>query len=196
MRVICSFILLFAFANLNAQTTQDRNLARVRKVNGVEAYVFCEPLRPYQVVVDAGTGLKAESLLTAGLINKTISGRVEQFVQNVLKQNPKIDGVIYSTGKHIAGIVFTDQGSTATSGIGRVTKVQGFPVFVMNEPLENYQVISSKSGGIKWKSLVTAGVVNNSIDEDVEQMVKKVQSRGADAILIDGGRDASAIMYK
>lgn len=196
MRVICSFILLFAFANLNAQTTQDRNLARVRKVNGVEAYVFCEPLRPYQVVVDAGTGLKAESLLTAGLINKTISGRVEQFVQNVLKQNPKIDGVIYSTGKHIAGIVFTDQGSTATSGIGRVTKVQGFPVFVMNEPLENYQVISSKSGGIKWKSLVTAGVVNNSIEEDVEQMVKKVQSRGADAILIDGGRDASAIMYK
>jgi len=197
MRIIVFSILLATLTlNANAQKNSEQNLAKVRKVNGVEVYVLCEPLRPYQVVVDAGTGIKAESLLTAGLINKTISGRVDQFVRHVQKQNPKIDAVIYSTGKHIAGIVFTDEGSPSTTGIGRVSRVLGFPVFVMNEPVTNYQIISSRSGGIKWKSMVTAGVINNSIEEDVDQMVKKVQSRGADAILIDGGRDASAIMYK
>lgn len=197
MRLLFSLILSASLiTSAHAQKDENRDLARVRKVNGVEAYIFCEPLRPYQVVVDAGTGIKAESLLTGGLINKTISGRVDQFVRNVMKQNPKIDAVIYSTGKHIAGIVFTDQGSSTTNGIGRVSKVLGFPVFVMSEPLDNYQIVSSRSGGIKWKSMVTAGVINNSIEEDVEQMVKKVQSRGADAILIDGGRDASAIMFR
>jgi hypothetical protein len=104
--------------------------------------------------------------------------------------------VIYSTGKHIAGIVFTDKGDPSTIGIGRVSKVQGFPVYVMSEPLQNYQIVNSKSGGVKWKSLVTAGVINNSIEEDVDQMVKKVESRGADAILIDGGREESAIMFR
>ncbi len=182
--------------DVSAQSNADKALARVRKVDGIEAYVLCEPLRPYQVVVDAGTGIKAESLLTAGLINKSISGRVEQFVRNVTKQNAKIDAVIYSSGKRIAGIIFTDKGDAKTNGLGRVSRVMGYPVFVMNEPVENYQVISSTSGGIKWKSLITAGVINNSIEEDVEQMVKKVQSRASDGVLIDGGKDASAIMFK
>lgn len=192
-------ILLFLLGSiffLQAQKDANRDLARVRKISGVEAYVFCEPVRPYKVVVDAGTGIKAESLLTGGLVNKTISGRMEQFVRNVMKQNAKIDAVLYSSGKRIAGIIFTDEGSSATNGIGRISKVMGYPVFVMNEPLDNYQVVNSRGGGIKWKSLVTAGVINNSIEEDIEQMVKKMQSRAADAILIDGGRDASAIMFK
>lgn len=197
MRKILSILLMFGMlSTAQAQKNSERELARVRKVNGIEAYILCEPLRPYEVVVDAGTGIKAESLLTGGIINKTISGRVEQFVHNVMKQNPKIDAVIYSTGKHIAGVIFTDKGTTSTKGVGRVSKVMGFPVYVMNEPLENYQVISSKSGGIKWKSLFTAGVINNSIEEDVEVMVKKVESRAADGILVDGGRDASAIMFR
>jgi hypothetical protein len=44
--------------------------------------------------------------------------------------------------------------------------------------------------------LFTAGLVNNSIEDDVESMVKKLQSRAADGILFDGGKDASAIMFK
>lgn len=67
----------------------DDMLARVRKVNGVEAYILCEPLRDYDVLVDAGTGLKAESALTGGLINKSISDRVEQFIRKVTKENGK-----------------------------------------------------------------------------------------------------------
>lgn len=173
----------------------DDMLARVRKINGVEAYILCEPLRDYNVLVDVGTGLKAESVLTGGLINKSISDRVEQFVRRVTKENGKIDAVVYSSGKRIIGISFKDNGAADTKGIGRVSKVGGYPVFVMNEPISNYSVVNSKGGGIKWKSMVTGGIINNSIEEDVEQMVKKLQARSADAVLLDGGKGGSAIMF-
>lgn len=174
----------------------DNMLARVRKINGVEAYILCEPLRDYNVLVDVGTGIKAESLLTGGIINKSISDRVEQFIRRVTKENGKVDAVIYSSGKRMIGISFKDDAKADTKGLGRVSKVGGFPVFVMNEPMVNYTVVNSKNGGIKWKSLATAGVVNNSIEDDVEAMVKKLQIRSADAVLFDGGKGASAIMFR
>lgn len=184
------------FTQLAAQQGTDKNLARVKKVNGIEAYILCEPLRPYEVVVDAGTGLKAESLLTGGLVNKSIAGRVEQFVRNIMKQNAKVDAVIYSAGKRIVGVIFTDDGNNKDAGIARVSKMMGYPVFVMNEPLVDYSVLNNRSGGVKWKSLVTAGVVNNSIEEDVQEMVKKLQNRAADAMLFEGGKEGMTIMFK
>jgi len=186
--------LVLSFATF-AQNATDKQLARVRKVDGIEAYILCEPLREYTVLVDEGTGLKAESLLTGGLINKSIADRVEQFVRRVTKENGKIDAVVYSTGKRIVGVQWKDEATAETKGIGRVSKVGGYPVYVMNEPLANYNVVNSKGGGIKWKSVLTAGVVNNSIEDDVEAMVKKVQTRAADGILFDGGKSASAIMF-
>ena len=60
----------------------------------------------------------------------------------------------------------------------------------------NYTVVNSKNGGIKWKSLLTAGIVNNSIEDDVQAMVKKLQTRASDAMMFDGGKDASVIMFK
>lgn len=193
-------IYLTAIALLMTLTTfaqnQDQLLARVRRIDGVEAYILCEPLRDYTTLVDAGTGLKAESLLTGGIVNKSIADRVEQFIRKITKENARVDAVIYSAGRRIVGVQFTDKPTAENKEIGRVSKVGGYPVYVMNEPLENYSVINSKGGGIKWKSLLTAGVVNNSIEDDVEQMVKKLQTRAADGILFDGGRGASAIMFK
>jgi hypothetical protein len=111
MRKLFAFCLLAStFMQAAAQTTSEASLARVKKVNGIETYILCEPLRPYEVVVDAGTGLKAESLLTGGLVNKSIAGRVEQFVRNIMKQNAKVDAVVYSAGKRIVGVIFTDGG--------------------------------------------------------------------------------------
>lgn len=189
-------LLIGTMLQVVAQKTTDKNIARVKRVNGIEAYILCEPLRPYEVVVDAGTGLKAESLLTGGLINKSISGRVEQFVRNIMKQNAKVDAVIYSAGKRIVGVIFTDEGKSTDEGLARVSKIMGYPVFVMNEPVVDYAVLNNKSGGIKWKSLVTAGVVNNSIEEDVQAMVKKMQNRAADGMLFEGGKEGMTIMFK
>lgn len=195
-KLILCFLLIGTVLQVGAQKSTDKNLARVKRVNGVEAYILCEPLRPYEVVVDAGTGFKAESLLTGGLINKSISGRVEQFVRNIMKQNAKIDAVIYSAGKRIVGVVFTDEGNKQDEGMARVSRIMGYHVFVMNEPVIDYSVLNNRGGGIKWKSLVTAGVVNNSIEEDIQEMVKKLQNRAADAMLFEGGKEGMTIMFK
>jgi hypothetical protein len=196
MRALYSILLAFLFTTITfAQKSDNDMIARVRKVNGVEAYILCEPLRDYTVLVDAGTGIKAESAFTGGLINKSISDRVEQFIKRATKENGKIDAVVYSAGKRIIGIAFKDNGTAKTKGLARVGKVGGYPVFVMNEPVSDYTVVNSKGGGIKWKSLLTAGIVNNSIEDDVEAMVKKMQSRAADAVLFDGGKSASGIMF-
>ncbi len=190
--IVCCIYATLDFCNAQSNEV----LAKVRKINGVEAYILCEPLREYEVVVDAGSGLKAESLLTGGVVNKTISDRVEQFIRRVTKENGRVDAVIYSAGKRIVGIQFTDEGTPKTKGLANVSKVMGYPVFVMNEPVNNYTSLGSKAGGIKVKSLVTGGIMNNSIEEDVQQMVKRVQSRAADGILFEGGRDATAIQFK
>ncbi|MGI8583819.1 MAG: hypothetical protein ACR2KX_16600 [Chitinophagaceae bacterium] len=196
MRSIFLILTAIIFSLTTFAQNSDDMLARVRRINGVEAYILCEPVRDYIVLVDAGTGVKAESALTGGFINKSISDRVEQFIRKVTKENGKVDAVVYSAGKRIIGVSFKDDGTAQTKGVARVSKVGGFPVFVMNEPLSNYTVVSSKGGGIKWKSLLTAGIVNNSIEDDVQAMVKKMQSRAAEAMIFDGGKDASAIMFK
>ena len=177
--------------------SQGDYLARVKKVNGLEVYIMSEPLTEYETVVDVGTGLKAESLLTAGLINKSISGRVEQFVNRVKKENANVDAVVYSSGKRIIGIKFTSTATANDKGIARVTKMKGMPVFVMCEPVNKYDVLQSKGGGIRWKSYLSAGVINNSIEEDVEKIVSRlVAVRGVDGFYFDGTKEGQAISFK
>ena len=172
-------------------------LARVKKVNGLEAYIMCEPMQEYDVIVDVGTGAKAESIVTGGLVNKSISGRVSQFVNRCKKENENIDAVVYSSGKRIIGVKFKEGGNAADKGIGRVNKMKGLPVFVMCEPLKGYNVLKSKGGGIKWKSALTAGLANNSIEEDVEKIVNKLDGvKGVQAFLFDGSKEGEAIAFK
>jgi hypothetical protein len=177
--------------------SQGEYLAKVKKLNGLEVYIMCEPLSDYETVVDVGTGLKAESLLTAGLVNKSISGRVEQFVNRVKKQNSNVDAVVYSSGKRIVGVKFKSNASTNDRGMARVSRMRGMPVFVMCEPVQDYGVLQSKGGGIKWKSYLSAGVINNSIEEDVEKIVNRLGGvSGVEGFYFDGTKEGQAIGFK
>lgn len=190
---------LMAFAwclSINAQN-DSFDLGRVKKINGIEAYIMCEPLRDYETIVDIGTGFKAESVITGGLVNKSISGRIEQFIKRAKKENSNIDAVVYSSGKRIVGVKFKDKATEKTKGIARVSKIKGHFVFVMCEPLTSYDILTTKGGGIKWKSYVSGGLVNNSIDEDVEKIANKLDSvNGVDAFLFDGSKEGAAIAFK
>jgi len=170
--------------------------AKVRKVNGVEVYIMAEPLRKYETVVDVGTGAKAESLLTGGLVNKSISGRVEQFIKRAKKENENFDAIIYSAGKRITTVRFTDAGNAKTIGIAKVNMMRGMPIFVMSEPIKDYEVLRSEGGGIKWKSALTAGIVNNSIEEDIEKIVNKLDGvKNVQAFYLDGSKEGQAIRF-
>lgn len=177
--------------------SQNKDLARVYRVQGIVVYVMAEPLRDYNVMCDVSTGIKAESALTGGLFNESIADKMGQFVNRALKENPRIDAVVYSSGKRVVGVQFKDAATADTKGIARVDKVNGLPVFVMSEPLADYETLDSKGAGIKWKSVATGGILNNSIEDDVDRFVKRVDnSNMVDAVICDGGKRATAIHFK
>lgn len=197
MKLFLTIITVTLCSNIFAQTSITNDLARVNKVNGVEVYVMSEPLRDYETVADVGTGLKAESLITGGIINKSISERISQFVHRAKKENLDIDAVIYSNGKRVIGIKFKDEGTIENIGISRSTKIKGFYTFVMCEPLNDYKVLESKGGGVKWKSAISGGIINNSIEDDVKKIVDKLDKvKDAEAFLFDGSKEGSAIGFK
>jgi len=199
MRRVIFFIVVFMFSIVvfGQIPQKDTELGRVKKINGIEVFVMCEPLQDYTVIVDVATGIKAESMLTGGLVNKSISGRIEQFVNKALKDAPNIDAIIYSSGRKVVGIKYKDLENTQNKGVARVSKMKGLPVFVMCEPLLNFEVLSSKGGGVKWKSAMTAGLINNSIEEDVQKIVDKLSNqRGVDAYYFDGTKEGETIMFK
>lgn len=191
--LVLSLLFTFGFKNKD-----EEGLARVNKVQGIEVYVLSEPVRDYEVISDVGTGLSTTSAVTGGLVNESIADKISNFVRKAMKQNSRIDGVIYSSGKRIVGIRFTDQPKADTKGIARVKKINGMDAFVLAEPLQDYEVLTSKSGGIKWKSAITGGLINNSIEEDLERMAKKVGGTGTavDGLIYSSGKTASGFRYR
>ncbi|MCY7349521.1 MAG: hypothetical protein LH606_02475 [Cytophagaceae bacterium] len=193
--------LISAFAQGN-----DRNLARVSRLQGYETYVMCDPLRDYDVVFDIATGAKASSLLTGGLVNEGVSDKITQFVNRAMKQAKKdgkeFDAVLISGGKTAVAIKFKDAATEKNRSIGRVKKLNGLDVYVMNEPLSQYETVLDTRGGAKAKSYLTGGMVNNSIEEDMAQFVKRIikeaeeEKKTIDAVVYSGGKSAIAVKIK
>ena len=189
---------------LSFSTYAQKNLAKVYKINGIDVYILNEPLRSYEVVYDKGTGLNFGSYLTGGLFNKSVSGKVTKFVKGVLKkakkENKQIDAIIYSGGKNVVAVKYTDEPTKDTDGIARVQRVNGIPMYAMCEPLKDFRTVATKGGGIKWKSAVTGGVLNNSIEEDLAKFAKKFKkyyNKGKiDALLYTGGKSCDGIKFK
>ncbi|KOY53117.1 hypothetical protein [Polaribacter dokdonensis] len=44
----------------------------------------------------------------------------------------------------------------------------------MSKPISDYEYIKTIKGGIKWKSVLTAGLLNNSIEEDLLKFKNKM----------------------
>ncbi|WP_026899232.1 hypothetical protein [Daejeonella oryzae] len=177
---------------------EEKGLSRVNKVQGIEVYVLSEPLRDYEVISDVGTGISTTSAVTGGLVNESIADKISSFVRKAMKENSRIDAVVYSSGKRIVGIRFKDTATPTTKGIGRVKKIGGLDAYVLAEPLQDYEVLTNKSGGIKWKSAITGGLINNSIEDDLEKMAKKVSGTGTsvDGMIYSSGKTASGFRYR
>lgn len=194
------FIILFGFTLANYS---QEHLARVYKLNGIEVYIMNEPLRAYEIVYDKGAGLNFTSFLTGGLINNSISTRINKFVNGVLKKAKKegkhIDAIIYSGGKNVIAIKFTEEATPENERLARVRRIHGIPVYVMADPVDKFKIVKSKGGGIKVKSAVTGGLINNSIEEDLEKFArkfKKLYNQGKiDAIYYTSGKKCEGIKF-
>ena len=196
-----NFIIIFLFFSIQAFAQKNKGLARVQRLDGVEVYILSEPLREYETVTSVTTGVKAESILTGGLINESISDKVLQFIRRANKQGATFDAVMYSGGKNIVTIRFTDTSTKTNKGIGRVRKLENVDVYVLAEPISDYETIISSGtslSNVKWKSLLTGGIVNNSIEEDLSGMIKNMRGNGVnmDGIIYSAGKSAMSFRFK
>ncbi len=197
-------IIFLLLVGLSFSLYAQNHLAKVYKINGIDVYILNEPLREYEVVYDKGTGLNFGSYLTGGLFNKSVSGKVTKFVKGVSKkaknEEKQIDAIIYSGGKIVIAVKYIDQPNKETDRIAQVQRLNGIPMYAMCEPIRNFKTVETKGGGIKWKSAVTGGVINNSIEEDLAKFARKFKKlynkEKIDALLYTGGKTCDGIKFK
>ena len=177
--------------------------AYVDKVNGVEVYILSEPVREYEVLNIKGKGIQWESFLTGGLINESISAKVSKYIKKLMKeykdQNIDFDAVIYNRGKKMVAINFTDE-NIENKRIANVEKIEGIPFYVMSEPTNEYEFIKNIKGGIKWKSALTVGLINNSIEQDLNKFAKKARKKSKKiedvSVIYSRGKKAQLVKIK
>jgi hypothetical protein len=200
MKLVSLLLLPFLALTLGASAPQkDKHaLCRVQKVNGIEVYILCEPVSDYEVISNTKGGVKITSLLTGGIVNESISERVAQFVKKAQEGYPKLDGIIYTAGKEVGAFKWTQKPSAGQKGLAMAQKIDGHFVFVMAEPEMPYESIGQVSGGTKWKSLATAGIVNNSVEEDMSKYLKRAlkEKPSLDAIVYNNGRSVMALRWE
>lgn len=196
-KVLIGFVLLVA-VNCFAQQK-----AKVQKINEIEVYLLAEPIREYKTLKSSGKGIQWGSVITGGLINESIATKVTQYCKKIAnkykKQNIDIDGIIYSKGKKMTAIKFTDDKTDKNDRIATVQTLKGIPFFVMSEPVSEYKSVKTIGGGIKWKSAMTNGLINNSIEQDLMKFANKMDTRykkkQISGIIYKSGKKAKAIKF-
>jgi len=201
-KTIILIVLTFLFTSYSF--AQKKYFAEVYIVNGIEAYILNEPVRPYEIVYGKGQGINWSSAITGGLINSSISTKVGKFIKSVVKKAEKdgktFDAIIYTSGKNVTAVKFTDKQTKETKLKAKVHRLNGIPTYVMCEPYKEFRVTKSKRGGIKWKSAITGGLINNSIEQDLMKFAKKYKKmyskQQIDALYYTSGKSCDGIVFE
>ncbi|MFY0594603.1 hypothetical protein [Roseivirga sp.] len=205
MKIITTIATLILITQLTI-AQEGNDYARVSKVNGIPVYIFNEPLNDYDVVASRGTGGKAGSLLTGGLVNEGISGKVSQYVKRLTKLSKKkkgfeFDAILYSSGKQAIAIKFKEDLDPAKKDLARVKNINGTLVFALCEPIVEYDLVVEKSGGAKVGSYLSGGLANKGIEGDLTQFARRIKKAAEeegntiDAILYNAGKRAIGIKF-
>lgn len=87
------------------------------------------------------------------------------------------------------------------NNLARVNRVNGTPVYIYSEPLNDYGVVATKGTGGKMGSLLTGGVVNEGVSAKASQYLKRLNKEAKkkkfefDAVLYSSGKQAAAIKW-
>ncbi|QHI35928.1 hypothetical protein IMCC3317_12760 [Kordia antarctica] len=198
-KITLLFITLFYIGICFSQN----DIAKVAKVNGIEVYILNEPLRKYEVAFNKKKGIQWSSFLTGGFINASISTKITRYIDRLQKESKetgeKFDAIVYTNGKNVTAIRFIDPNDSENKGLATVQKIEGIPVFAMCEPILAYDETKKKGGGIKWKSMVTVGLWNNSIEQDLIKFAKRFKrhykKKKIDAIIYRRQKKAYGIKF-
>jgi hypothetical protein len=200
-RIMMAMIILGIVTSMNAQVRD--GMANVNHVQGKEVYILNQPVRNFETVVKVKSSLKLTSILTRGLVNETITDKANEFTRRAIRKALKrakqpFDAIVYTGGKEVRAVRFTDEPTSATKGIARVGKYFGLEAYILAEPLKTYSVSNSTWGGVKGIPLLTYGFINNSIERDVMTFAKKLikENRGSEALIYSAGRTAISATFK
>lgn len=204
MKTLISLIFVFFLQSLTTiDKANNSQLAKVNKVNGIEVYILSEPLRKYEVVMGKGKSVPWLSVVSGGIVNDNIASKVSKYIKAVqkkaLEENISFDAILYTNGKSVSAIKFTDKITEKNDRLAEVQKIDGISVFVLSEPLKKYTIKTGKGGGVKWKSLVTGGLANNSIEQDIQKYIgkfdKEIKSGEIDGLLYLRGKECNGIKF-
>lgn len=173
--LISSTLFLFSLVTFS----QSEQFAEVFVFSDIETYILNEPVRPYEVVYGKGQGINWMSMLTGGGKNESIAQKVKKFAKAVSKKAKEdgktVDALVYTGGKEVKAVKFTDEPTKKTKLKAKINELDGIPIYVMCEPLNKFSVVTKKGGGLKWKSVITKGLINNSIEQDLMKFTNKLK---------------------
>eukprot|EP00658_Telonema_sp_P-2_P020560 TRINITY_DN18133_c0_g1_i1.p1 TRINITY_DN18133_c0_g1~~TRINITY_DN18133_c0_g1_i1.p1 ORF type:complete len:197 (+),score=15.79 TRINITY_DN18133_c0_g1_i1:143-733(+) len=141
-----------------------------------QVYVMNTPMAKYEIVVRMNTfslaNINVSTIATGGVIRETAADKVNKYVNQILRQAEKdsvhVDAIIYSGGKGAVGIAYTGE---ENRGMAEVKQMYGMDLYAFCEPVNSYDMVNSKrarSGSVVAGS--TYGVIDSSIDEDIEKL--------------------------
>jgi hypothetical protein len=189
-------------ATLFGASAQGSNeLARVRTLDGKQIYILNEPLRSYEHVGSVKTGLKFSSVLTRGLLNENVNDKTAQFalkaVNKLKKENVEYDAILYSEGKSVHAIRFTEEATPAKDGLARINELNGIGLFVLADPVRSYEVEASVKSGLNIVPFLTHGLINPSIEKDMTRFARRASKRQSTSyISYQMGRRAAVISMR
>jgi len=179
-------------------TQQDnKQLCRVNKIQGKEIYIMCEPVSDYNVV-DKVNSTAAQLLGVSPTLSNMVNTMVDKAVNKEKKGKVKpFDAIITSDGNNAMLIKFKE-GNQEQKGIGRITKMQGKEVYIMCEPLRDYETVDKVNSAFAQVLGVTP-TIENMVKTIVDKAVNK-ESKGKvgnfDAVLTNDGNNAILIKFK
>lgn len=181
-------------------------MAEVSNIAGYPAFFLCDPVLSYKVVATKGAGINWTSAWTGGLVNPSIADKASKMVKRLAEEckeeKIEFDAVIYSSGKEVSAIKFNAIDESKMM-LAKPKKIAGLYVFMFSQPHKvEFKTAGEAGGGIKWKSLLTGGLINNSIEEDFTKMVRKVADEATknelkvDGVIYNTGKSVDGIVFE
>ena len=197
-------IVVFTLLFTSLSFSQAKGYGEVDVIEGIEVYLLNEPVRSYEIVYNKGQGINLQSFITDGKVNESIYDKVKKFARAINRksksENKKVDALLYTGGKEVIAIKFTDKPTEKTKRKAKIKEYGGIPSYIMCEPYEDFTTVRTKNNGLKMKSYVTKGWINNSIEQDFKKFTNKFaveyKEKIIDALFYMKGKSCDGIKFK
>ncbi len=175
---------------------KSKGFARVRKVEGIEIYMLCDPVRENEflytsTIKDNPMGFLKSLNSSAGL-DEGLNDLIEKVKKDHPNSNP-IEAIITQDCRTASVVTFTGK---EHFGYARVSQVQAMDVYVMNKPTVAVDTLFQVQAG----STSSVGSINayNMLSSMVDNAKEQAQSSNqqVDAVITSDGKNGFAVRYK